>query len=121
MRLSSKWRARTDAAVLEVAGEDREPEQQPEQVREDHPLVRKVADQAPEPGALCEAGENELESRDGGKPGQRYRQSVVVQEGDPEQGDAEQDELHRDADLDRHLPEGRLCGEEQPRRERSGE
>ena len=82
--------------------QEREAHQEQEQVGEDHPFVLEVQAEAGEAGAVFEAGEQELVERDGREPGERDCERVMVEQGDPEQGQAEQDEVDRDAeDIDR--------------------
>jgi len=54
--------------------------------------------QAEHAGTGLEAGEGKLVGDDGAKARQRHRQGVMVENGDPEQGEREQDEVHRDAE-----------------------
>ena len=96
-------------ALLEMAREQRKAHQQQEQVGEDHPLVLQVRGEARQAGAVLEAGEAELVERDGGKPGQRHLQRVVVEQRDAEQRQREQDEIDRDAG-DKQRLAGRGCG-----------
>ena len=86
-----------DMAFLEVAREDGEAHQQAQQVRDHHPLVAQMTDEAGEAGAALEAGENDLVGGDHHRPTGGHRQRVAVKQRDAEQGEAEQDEIHRDA------------------------
>jgi hypothetical protein len=70
-------------AVLEVLREQREAEQESEQVREDHPLVRQVAHEPVDTGAFAKAGERELVRNDDEEPDQRDLQRVVMKSAMP--------------------------------------
>ena len=88
-----------DLAVLEVLGQEREPEEQAEQVEQDAPLVRDVVGdvEARQPVLADHLREGELEDQDRDEPGQGDLQRVVVEQRDPEEGHPEQEELERDA------------------------
>ena len=92
-----------DAAVLEMARQDREAHQQQEQVREDHRLVLHVQREAGEASAELEAGEDELVDDDGGEPGERHLQRLVVEDRDADQREREQDEVDRNAEYEHWL------------------
>ena len=68
----------------------------------------------PRPGAELEAGEAELVDDDGGEPGQRHLQRVVVEEGDAQQRQREQDEIDGNAEEVERL--GRWSGRRGQRR-----
>ena len=59
--------------------------------------MRHVLAEAAKPGAEFESGEGELVDDDGGEPGQRHRQRVVVEQRDAEQRQREQDEIDGDS------------------------
>ena len=84
-----------DAALLEMPRQERKAHQQQEQVGEDHPLVLHVQGEAGQPGAELEAGEDELVDDDRGEPGERDLQRLVMQDGDADQRQREQDEVDR--------------------------
>ena len=86
-----------DLAFLEVAREQGKAHEQEEQVGEDHGLVRHVLDEARQAGAVLEARKAQLVERDGGETGQGHLQRVVVEQGDAEQRQGEQDEVDGDA------------------------
>ena len=102
--------------VLEMPRQQREPEQQSEQVDQQDPLVAQVGRQTGEPRPLVKAGVLQLEGSDGGEPTERDDQGVMVEHGHPEQGGPEQQELHRDTNLDRGRFEGRRGGQAEPTR-----
>ena len=79
-----------------------EPEQEPEQVGEDHPLVREMQPQAGQARALLEARERELVDDDRGEPDQRDPERVVMEKRDAEQRQREQDEIDGDSEKLRH-------------------
>ena len=85
-------------ALLEMARQQRKAHQQQEQVGEDHPLVLHVQRETAEARPELEAGEAELVGDDGGEPGQRHLQRVVVEQRDAEQRQREQDEVDGDAE-----------------------
>jgi hypothetical protein len=93
-----------NAAVLEVAGQDGETQQQAQQVGDGHPFVHQVAAQAGEARHAVEIAEAQLVQGDGGKPDQGHPQRVMVEQGHAQQGQGEQDEVHGDAEHGGTLP-----------------
>ncbi len=85
-------------AFLEMARQQCEAQQQAEQIDQHHPFVAHVRAEAGDTGAVLEAGEDELVGRDGGQPRERHLQRVVVEQGDAQQRQAEQDEIDGDAE-----------------------
>ena len=92
-----------DAALLEMAREDREAHQQQEQIGQDHGLVLHVQGETGEPRAGLEAGERQLVDDDRRKPGQRNLQGLVMEDRDPDQRQAEQDEVDRNSQHEHRL------------------
>ena len=72
--------------------------QQQEKVGEDDPLVLHLQRKAAQSLALSEPGEEQLVDGDHGEPGQRNLQRLVMEDGDAEQRQAEQNEINRDAE-----------------------
>ena len=87
-----------DAALLEMARQDRETHQQQEQVRQHHPLVLDVQRKAAEAGAGFESRERELVEDDGGEAGERDLERAVMEQRDAEQRQRKQDEVDRNAE-----------------------
>ena len=57
------------------------------------PLMRHVVAEAGEARTVLESGEDEFVDDDGGKPGQRDRKRVAMEQRDAEQRQREQDEV----------------------------
>ena len=71
------------AALLEMPRQEREAHEQQEEVGEDHPLVREVAQQPADARAFLESGERRSCRRvTAGSPVSATRQRVVVEERD---------------------------------------
>ena len=83
-------------AVLEMLRQQREADKKAQQVGEDDPLVREMADQSRDAVAGLESGERKLVDGDRRQPDQRHAQRVVVEQRDTEQRQREQDEVDRD-------------------------
>ena len=86
-----------NARVLEVLGEQSEAEQQPQEVREDHPLVQEMQPESGKAFAGLEAGERELVQHDCREPDQRDGKNVAVEYRDAQQRQREQDEIEGNA------------------------
>ncbi len=82
--------------ILEVLREQREAHEEPEEVGEDHPLVREQAHQAGQPRALRESRKEKLVDGHREETGDRDLERVALQEGDAEEDEREQDEVDRD-------------------------
>jgi hypothetical protein len=92
--------------------EQRKAEQQPQQIREDYPLVVHVPDEALEAGAGLEAGEDQLVDRDRRETGQRNGKRLMMEHADADQSEREKDEV------DWYAEDGRTV--RRSRRERRG-
>ena len=116
-----------NAALLEVAREQRKAHQQQEQVRQHHPFVLHMLEKSRRARTGLEAGESELVGGDGEETDERHVERLVVEKGDSKQRQREQDEVDGDAgDHDRlgHLAGGggkrwRQHGEHQVRRQQA--
>jgi len=84
------------AAVLEVLRQQREPDQQSQQIAQDHPFVPKMRYEPCHPRTGLEAGEPELVQGNGDEPGHCNLQGMPVQQRYAEQGKREKDEIKRD-------------------------
>jgi hypothetical protein len=87
-------------AFLEMPGEDGEAHQQAEQVDQGHPFMAQVSGETRHPGAGLEPGHRDLVNRNRGDTGQRDIKGLVMEQGDPEQGQREQDEFDGYAEHD---------------------
>ena len=76
--------------------QQREAHEQPEEIRENHPLVGEEPREAFQSRALREPGEHELVGRDDREPVDSDPQRVMVEERDPQQDQGEQDEIDGD-------------------------
>ncbi len=84
-------------AFLKMPGEQRKAHEQAEQVGKNDPLMLEMADEPRQARAEFEAGKDQLINRDGGKPGHRHLQRVVVEQRNTKQRQPEQDEVDRNA------------------------
>ena len=80
-------------ALLEVARQQREPEQQHEQVGEHRPLAAEVTEQAGKARHTVETSRRQLVDRDRGEPGRGHLERAGMQDGNAEQCAGEQHEL----------------------------
>ena len=81
-----------------MRGEQRETDEQAEQVHEDHPLVTEVAEQAEHSAARRETGDEEFVQRDDRQARHRNLQRSIVKDRDPDECEAEEDEVDRNAE-----------------------
>ena len=88
---------RRRAAVLEMLGEEREADQQPEEVGERHPFVADMRREPGKAGTLLEVGEEELVERDHARPATATLSVWWWKSAMPEQGQREKDEVEGDA------------------------
>ncbi len=114
---------RGNAAVLEVLGKQREAEQEPQQIREDHPFVQQMQPEAGESRARLEAREQKLVEDDRGETDQRDFERVMMEQRDAEQREREKNEIDRDAEDLRQCAGARVGAlrERREQRERPGE
>jgi hypothetical protein len=76
-----------------VLRQRRESDQQPEEIRDDHPLLAQVCGEAVQSWTLVESRDHQLPGRDRGEPGERDRERPVMEECDAEQRRREQQEF----------------------------
>jgi hypothetical protein len=67
-----------------------------------------MAGEAGQPGAVFESGEGEFVSDDCGEPSERDGERVMVEYGNAEQGQAEQDEIDGNSKEDDRFDQGNL-------------
>ena len=90
--------------LFEMAGKHREAHEQAEQVRENHPLVSDMRDEARDAGTGLESRKRNLVKGDRRQTSQRDSQSVAMKERDTEQGQSKQNEIDRNTEHRRSLP-----------------
>ena len=97
-------------ALFEVPREQGKAHQEAEQVGQDDPFMLEMQRQTGQPVAGLETGEHQLVQGDRCQAAEADVQGVVVEQGDAQQGEREEDELERDAGQRR-----RFAGESQRR------
>src|SRR3954466_3442709 len=97
-----------DPAFLEVPRQNRKSHQQQEQVRENDPFVLEMGDEATEACAEFETGECHLVDDNGAKSAEGDGKGVMVEQGDAEQGQTEEQEVNRNSKEKNWLDQGNL-------------